>query len=148
RFPQPLRSAQFYYMDKFLLLSCGPLLQLYLYHLDTSQDDIKRYKQKSLCKLVEKFQMTTGTEITSVSAVNDFFSCILLHILFHHLKEEFDLNVGRRAACIPDAHTRAVHHIAQNKGSMFSTQEPDAYNLFLTSSVTDGIKLWDLRTLR
>nr|XP_015218204.1 PREDICTED: WD repeat-containing protein 27 isoform X2 [Lepisosteus oculatus] len=148
RFPQPLRSAQFYYMDKFLLLSCGPLLQLYLYHLDTSQDDIKRYKQKSLCKLVEKFQMTTGTEITSVSAVNDFFSYIVLVAGNDHAVEAFDLNVGRRAACIPDAHTRAVHHIAQNKGSMFSTQEPDAYNLFLTSSVTDGIKLWDLRTLR
>lgn len=31
---------------------------------------------------------------------------------------------------------------------MFSTQAPDSYNLFLTSAVTDGIKIWDLRTLR
>uniref|UniRef100_A0A3P8V4B4 WD repeat domain 27 n=1 Tax=Cynoglossus semilaevis TaxID=244447 RepID=A0A3P8V4B4_CYNSE len=34
------------------------------------------------------------------------------------------------------------------QGSMFSTQAPDSYNLFLTSAVTDGVKLWDLRTLR
>ncbi|XP_036980535.1 WD repeat-containing protein 27 isoform X6 [Acanthopagrus latus] len=33
-------------------------------------------------------------------------------------------------------------------GSMFSTQAPDSYNLFLTSAVTDGVKIWDLRTLR
>ncbi|TKS85440.1 WD repeat-containing protein 27 [Collichthys lucidus] len=31
---------------------------------------------------------------------------------------------------------------------MFSTQAPDSYNLFLTSAVTDGVKIWDLRTLR
>lgn len=37
-------------------------------------------------------------------------------------------------------------HISQ--GSMFSTQAPDSYNLFLTSAVTDGVKIWDLRTLR
>uniref|UniRef100_A0A3Q3MWM0 Uncharacterized protein n=1 Tax=Mastacembelus armatus TaxID=205130 RepID=A0A3Q3MWM0_9TELE len=30
---------------------------------------------------------------------------------------------------------------------MFSTQAPDSYNLFLTSAVTDGVKIWDLRTL-
>ncbi|RMC12694.1 hypothetical protein DUI87_10219 [Hirundo rustica rustica] len=34
------------------------------------------------------------------------------------------------------------------KGSSFSTQQPEAYNLFLTTAVGDGIKLWDLRTLR
>lgn len=34
------------------------------------------------------------------------------------------------------------------QGSMFSTQTLDSYNLFLTSAVTDGVKIWDLRTLR
>uniref|UniRef100_A0A4W5P8X0 Uncharacterized protein n=1 Tax=Hucho hucho TaxID=62062 RepID=A0A4W5P8X0_9TELE len=58
------------------------------------------------------------------------------------------MNIGRVASQLPDAHNRAVHHITQNKGSMFSSQTPDSYNLFLTSAVTDGVKLWDLRTLR
>lgn len=31
---------------------------------------------------------------------------------------------------------------------MFTTQAPESYNLFLTSAVTDGVKIWDLRTLR
>ncbi|XP_019405464.1 PREDICTED: WD repeat-containing protein 27 isoform X2 [Crocodylus porosus] len=33
-------------------------------------------------------------------------------------------------------------------GSAFSTQQPEAYNLFMTTATGDGIKLWDLRTLR
>ncbi len=45
RFAKPIRSAQFYYLDKFLLLASGSNLMLYLYHLDTMRDDIKRYKQ-------------------------------------------------------------------------------------------------------
>ncbi|KAG8123626.1 hypothetical protein E2320_018955, partial [Naja naja] len=33
-------------------------------------------------------------------------------------------------------------------GSSFSCQPHEAYNLFLTAAIGDGIKLWDLRTLR
>uniref|UniRef100_A0A8C8AGN4 WD repeat-containing protein 27 n=1 Tax=Otus sunia TaxID=257818 RepID=A0A8C8AGN4_9STRI len=62
--------------------------------------------------------------------------------------EVFDLNVGYSTAVIPEVHTRSVHQICQNKGSSFSTQQPEAYNLFLTTAAGDGIKLWDLRTLK
>jgi len=41
---KPIRTAQFYYLDKFLLLASGSNLMLYLYHLDTTRDDIKRYR--------------------------------------------------------------------------------------------------------
>ena len=34
------------------------------------------------------------------------------------------------------------------QGSMFVSHPPSAYDLFLTAAVTDGIKLWDLRTNR
>uniref|UniRef100_A0A3Q3VZB6 Uncharacterized protein n=1 Tax=Mola mola TaxID=94237 RepID=A0A3Q3VZB6_MOLML len=60
----------------------------------------------------------------------------------------FDMNKGAVASELPDAHSRAIHCIAQNKESRFSTQAPDSHNLFLTSAVTDGVKIWDLRTLR
>uniref|UniRef100_A0A8D2PFA1 WD repeat-containing protein 27 n=1 Tax=Zosterops lateralis melanops TaxID=1220523 RepID=A0A8D2PFA1_ZOSLA len=62
--------------------------------------------------------------------------------------EIFDLNAGCSTAVIQEAHVRSVHQICQNKGSSFSTQQPEAYNLFLTTAAGDGIKLWDLRTLR
>lgn len=42
QFVKPIRSAQFYYLDKFLLLASGSDLLLYLYNLDTTRDDIKR----------------------------------------------------------------------------------------------------------
>eukprot|EP00069_Balaena_mysticetus_P015060 bmy_22458T0 len=34
------------------------------------------------------------------------------------------------------------------KGSSFMTQQSQVYNLFATTAIGDGIKLWDLRTLR
>lgn len=42
RSPKPVRCAQFYYLDSFVLLSSGPELQLLKYHLDTCRDEIKR----------------------------------------------------------------------------------------------------------
>ncbi|KAK2896923.1 hypothetical protein Q8A67_011411 [Cirrhinus molitorella] len=148
QFANPIRSAQFYYLDKFLLLASGSNLMLYLYHLDTTRDDIKRYKQRSKFKLTSKFSMKSGTDITSVSAINDFYSYIVLAAGADRTIQVFDMNQGCMAAQIPDAHCRAAHHLTQNKGSPFCTQALESYNLFLSSAITDGLKLWDLRTAR
>uniref|UniRef100_A0A672VC10 Uncharacterized protein n=1 Tax=Strigops habroptila TaxID=2489341 RepID=A0A672VC10_STRHB len=79
-----------------------------------------------------------------------FFNCtdIVLTAGSNRALEVFDLNAGCSTAVIPEVHTRSVHQICQNKGSSFSTQQPEAYNLFMTTAAGDGIKLWDLRTLR
>ncbi|KAM4607485.1 WD repeat-containing protein 27 [Polymixia lowei] len=146
-FAKPIRSAQFYYLDKFLLLASGNSLYLYLYHLDNTHDDIKRYQQRSVVKLARRFE-TSATDITALSAINDFFSYIVLACGSDRSIRVFDMNKGTVASELPDAHSRAIHCISQNKGSMFTTQAPDSYNLFLTSAVTDGVKIWDLRTLR
>ncbi|XP_010755045.3 WD repeat-containing protein 27 isoform X1 [Larimichthys crocea] len=147
-FSKPIRSAQFYYLDKFLLLASGPSLYLYLYNVDTTRDDIKRYEQRSVVKLARFFTTTSETDITAMSAISDFFSYIVLVCGSDRSIQVFDMNKGTVAAELPDAHSRAIHCVTQNKGSMFSTQAPDSYNLFLTSAVTDGVKIWDLRTLR
>uniref|UniRef100_A0A8C3CPN4 WD repeat-containing protein 27 n=1 Tax=Cairina moschata TaxID=8855 RepID=A0A8C3CPN4_CAIMO len=76
------------------------------------------------------------------------FADIVLTAGSNRALEVFDLNEGRSTAVIPEVHSRSVHQICQNKGSAFSTQQPEAYNLFVTTAVGDGIKLWDLRTLR
>ncbi|GAB1300539.1 WD repeat-containing protein 27 [Apodemus speciosus] len=107
-FPKPVTSAQFYYMDTFILLSSGPEFCLLKYHIDLCRDDIRRYKPKSRYKPVFRLPMTSGADITSLSAVNDFYS----------------------------------------RGSPFTAQPSLAYNLFLTTAVGDGIRLWDLRSLR
>nr|XP_046258175.1 WD repeat-containing protein 27 isoform X2 [Scatophagus argus] len=147
-FSKPIRSAQFYYLDKFLLVASGPSLYLYLYNVDITHDDIKRYQHRSVVKLAKSFETTSATDITAMSAINDFFSYIVLVCGSDRSIQVFDMNKGAVASELPDAHSRAVHGITQNKGSMFSTQAPDSYNLFLTTAVTDGVKIWDLRTLR
>ncbi|XP_071337019.1 WD repeat-containing protein 27 isoform X2 [Trachinotus anak] len=147
-FSKPIRGAQFYYLDKFLLFASGPSLYLYLYNVDITRDDIKRYQQRSVVKLASCLTTTSSTDITALSAVNDFFSYIVLLCGSDRSIQVFDMNKSTVASELPDAHSRAVHCITQNKGSMFSTQAPESYNLFLTSAVTDGVKIWDLRTLR
>ncbi|XP_036980530.1 WD repeat-containing protein 27 isoform X1 [Acanthopagrus latus] len=147
-FSKPIRSAQFYYLDKFLLLGSGPSLCLYLYNVDITRDDVKRYQQRSVVKLASRFMTASSTDITALSAISDFFSYIVLVCGSDRSIQVFDMNKGTVASEVPDAHSRAIHCITQNKGSMFSTQAPDSYNLFLTSAVTDGVKIWDLRTLR
>ncbi|XP_042299952.1 WD repeat-containing protein 27 [Sceloporus undulatus] len=147
-FHKPIRSAQFYYIDTYILLSCGAEFYLLRYYLDTSKDEIKRYRSKSICKSIQKFAMASTVEISSLSAVNEFYSYIVLAAGSNRALEVFDLNTGCSAAVITDVHSRSVHQICQNKGSAFSSQQCEYYNLFLTTAIGDGIKLWDLRTLR
>ncbi|XP_021248597.1 WD repeat-containing protein 27 isoform X3 [Numida meleagris] len=147
-FRRTVGFAQFYFIDRFILLCCGAEFHLLSFHLDATKDDLRRYKQRSICKLVQRFPMASTAEITSLSAVNDFYSYIVLTAGSNRALEVFDLNAGRSTAMIPEVHTRSVHQICQNKGSVFSTQKPEAYNLFMTTAVGDGIKLWDLRTLK
>ncbi|XP_074044180.1 WD repeat-containing protein 27 isoform X3 [Macrotis lagotis] len=145
---KPIRAIQFYYMDAFILLSSGSEFHLLKYHIDTHKDEIKRYKQKNKVKLVKKFSMTSTIEITSLSAVNDFYSYIVLTTGSNRALEVFDLNKDCSAAVIPDIHSRSAYQICQNKGSAFATQPFENYNLFLTTAIGDAVKLWDLRTLR
>uniref|UniRef100_A0A4W2HKI5 WD repeat domain 27 n=1 Tax=Bos indicus x Bos taurus TaxID=30522 RepID=A0A4W2HKI5_BOBOX len=146
-FPTPVQSAQFYYIDAFVLSSSGPEVQLLKHHIDAS-NDLTKYRQKSWCTPVCRLLTTNATEITSLSAVNDFHSYIVLAAGRNRTLEVFDLNVGCSAAVITGAHSRPVHQICQNKGSSFATQQSQAYNLFATAATGDGVKLWDLRTLR
>ncbi|XP_071404074.1 WD repeat-containing protein 27 isoform X5 [Pithys albifrons albifrons] len=148
KFDKTVCFAQFYFLDTFILLCCGAEFHLLSFHPDTTKDDLKRYKQRSVCKLVQKFPMASTMEITSLSAVNDFYSYVVLTAGSNRALEVFDLNAGCSTAVMPEVHTRSVHQICQNKGSSFSTQQPEAYNLFMTTAAGDGIKLWDLRTLR
>ncbi|XP_058526983.1 WD repeat-containing protein 27 isoform X1 [Ochotona princeps] len=147
-FPRPVHSAQFYYMDTFLLLSSGPDVHLLKYHLDPCRDDLNRYSPKSWFQPVHRLSVASGAHVTSLSAVNDFYSHIVLTAARDRSLEVFDLNVGRSAAVIAEAHSRPVHQICQNKGSLFTAQQSQAYDLFLTTAIGDGLRLWDLRTLR
>ncbi|XP_076562610.1 WD repeat-containing protein 27-like isoform X2 [Arvicanthis niloticus] len=107
-----------------------------------------KYKPKSRYKPIFRLPLTSGVDITSLSAVNDFYSHIILTAGRDRTVEIFDLNAGCSAAVLAEVHSRPVHRICQNKGSSFIAQQSLAYNLFLTTAVGDGVRLWDLRNLR
>ncbi|XP_059796788.1 WD repeat-containing protein 27 isoform X3 [Balaenoptera ricei] len=56
----------------------------------------------------------------------------------------------RLLRCISDLLRKKVlsRLLRNNLGSSFMTQQSQVYNLFATTAIGDGIKLWDLRTLR
>jgi hypothetical protein len=52
--------------------------------------------------------------------------------------EVFDLNKCQSSLIITEAHTRSFHQILQNSSEL----NQNSYDLFLTNSIGDGIKLW------
>ncbi|KAK3591286.1 hypothetical protein CHS0354_004335 [Potamilus streckersoni] len=146
-FSRPVQNAQFYYMDKFVLLSCGYTFYLYKFHLDPTKEDVKRYHSKSKYKLVQTWA-TDAQQITALSAINAFYSYIVLCAGSNKSLEVYDMNAGTQIRKLTDVHTRPIHDICQNQGSAYVSHPPTAYDLFITAAAGDCIKLWDLRTNR
>ncbi|RDD46485.1 WD repeat-containing protein 27 [Trichoplax sp. H2] len=146
-FTKDIAHAAFYYMDKFFMLASGNSLYLYKYHLDIDKlDDVKRYQNNNRYKLVTKLQIDSSQSITTFDCANEFYSYIVVCGSSSKGLEIFDMNVSKCIQVIPEAHARSMHTISINKGSTYVAHPSRAYNLVLTSAVTDGIKLWDLRT--
>ncbi|XP_045017833.1 WD repeat-containing protein 27 isoform X1 [Bubalus bubalis] len=85
------------------------------------KNNYRRYRQKSWCTPVCRLLTTDATEITSLSAVNDFHSYLVLAAGWNRTLEVFDLNVGCSVAIITGAHSRPVHQICQNKAYVYET---------------------------
>lgn len=58
--------------------------------------------------------------------------------------EIFDMNQTKSVLSIPEAHTRNIHQIFQT-GSPYNQS---SYDVFLTSAVADGVKMWDMRNAK
>ncbi|XP_065056903.1 WD repeat-containing protein 27-like [Rhopilema esculentum] len=147
-FPKEITKASFYYVDKFILLSCLNTLYMYKYNIEETKQEIKRYQTMNRYKLVRKFEIKGAQHITTFSGINGFYSYIVLAACSDKSVAVFDMNTGTVARRMKNAHTRNVHTICQNQGSPYVTHPSEAYDLFLTSAATDGIKLWDLRADR
>uniref|UniRef100_A0A8D0KVP3 WD repeat domain 27 n=1 Tax=Strix occidentalis caurina TaxID=311401 RepID=A0A8D0KVP3_STROC len=135
KFHETVRFAQFYFIDAFILLCCGAEFHLLSFHSS----------HLFVCLFVYLYAFVPLDQF-NFNTVN--CTDIVLTAGRNRALEVFDLNAGCSTAVIPEVHTRSVHQICQNKGSSFSTQQPEAYNLFMTTAAGDGIKLWDLRTLK
>ena len=86
--------------------------------------------------------------ITSFDCNNGLYSQLVLTAGSNKSIEIYDMNAGRVARRVIDAHTRPIHTIALQKGSVHVNHPPALYDLFLTQSHHDGIKLWDMRCNR
>ncbi|ESO83374.1 hypothetical protein LOTGIDRAFT_169443 [Lottia gigantea] len=146
-FSKEIRQAQFYYMDKFILLISGNTFYMYKYFLDQTKDDIKRYLTKSKYKLVKSWA-TESQSLTALAAMNSFYSYVAICAGSNRSFEVFDLNEGRSVTVVEDAHARPIHAVSLNGGSNYVSQPSSAYNVFATTAVSDCIRLWDIRTKR
>ncbi|XP_067119578.1 WD repeat-containing protein 27-like [Centruroides vittatus] len=58
----------------------------------------------------------------------------------------FDMNTSQCIRCIADIHNKPIYQISLNQGSPYVNQSSIMYDIYATAALTDGIKLWDLRT--
>ena len=114
-FPAELRHAQFYYLDKFLLLASANKFFLYVHYLDAAKNDLQRYKTGSRYKLVKEYEVEDVQAIVAASAVNSFYSHLALSACSNKSVDVLDLNVGRSLLRIEDAHEAKIHTVAQNQ---------------------------------
>lgn len=146
-FPKEVKFAQFYYMDKFVILTSGNTLYMYKYLLDPTKQDIKRYLNGSKYKLVTSFNVG-AQQISALSAVNGFYSYLVFCSGTNKTLQVYDMNVSKSVRTMTDIHTKTVHVICQNEGSAYVSHPQNSYDLFVTGAAGDCIKLWDLRSNR
>ena len=70
--------AQFFYLDRFILVSSLHQLLLYKYAVDDSVDDVKRYLTNSRYKQVCALTSPDPHAITAFAAANSFLSYTVL----------------------------------------------------------------------
>lgn len=163
-FKKEIVAANFFYMDKFILIGNQNKFHLCKYSIDSNKNDVQRYLNKSVFKQVKEMELNAAQSLTCLSTINTFYSCknpehtnhLILRFFYFIYEnqldlvitgatdksiEVFDMNQAKSSLLIRDAHSRLFHQIAQNG----SEHNRHSYDLFLTNSVGDGIKLWDLR---
>ena len=140
-FKKDIVGAQFYYIDKFIVLAHLSELYLYKHHVD---------KQKNSSRATGRYQSICCSSllhtITAICAPNSYYSTLAVCGLSDKSVVIFDYNKQQVALKIEDAHTRVPHHVRTVEGSKFVSHSSETYNLILSCSVLDDVKLWDVRS--
>lgn len=84
-----------------------------------------RYHQRSVSKLAGCFTTTSATDITALSAINDFFSRILLPVVTVRTAEvfQFRLHIHRHFPCHPQQFVYGVFRCCPRASIVDSTCE-------------------------
>eukprot|EP00041_Stephanoeca_diplocostata_P029690 m.883715 g.883715 ORF g.883715 m.883715 type:complete len:963 (+) comp23611_c0_seq3:316-3204(+) len=140
-----LCGAQFYYMDKFILVGGGNTVSLYKHKLDDTVDDVRRYVSKSKYRLVTALTHPGTQGITTFAAANSYYSYLAISAGTDRSLCVLDFNVAKAVHTIPHAQARPVHRVRLNVGAPHAAAPAASFNLFFTAAVGDGVCLWDVR---
>ncbi|CAD5117213.1 DgyrCDS6009 [Dimorphilus gyrociliatus] len=145
-FDQEVSGSQFFYIDRFIMVSLKRTLELFSYVIDLEKTDIKRYEEKSRAKTAFSYTIKNIQNITSIAAPNSYHSHLCLCSCSDKSIRVFDLNEGKEACRLESS--RIIHDLSVNEGSSGLTLSADLFNLFVSSAVNEGVKIWDLRSGR
>lgn len=144
-FVKEVTGAQFYYLDKFIVLASGASLYLYKYHIEKKKSEVQRYIDLSRYQLVSSSEVESGHTISALCAANAHFSNIVVTATSDKCLNLFDYNLQCVAMTIKDAHERSIHSVQVVEGSRYVSHTPDTFNIII-SSAGDDTKLWDTRS--
>jgi len=157
-FADCVNSANFFFLDKFVLLTVKSSVLMYTYEVEraSARNDLKVLQSAALSaggryKLVHEWNFSEPSQCHSVSAVgcvNQVQSPIILTATSDKMLQVLDAAVGCVARHIPSPHDRSIHCIALPQPSIHVPLLLDAYNMFATSAIDNLIVLWDIRAPR
>ena len=133
------KSANMYYRDRFIILSCRNLVNIYSYKLEPPDSIDPRLNYNTFA--LKKSYQIDGHSVTALCSLNSKNSQLVFAASSNRTLNIWDINQGVVTRRINDAHTRAIHHISLPDYLTTSTNP----QLFSTAAITDSIKLWDLR---
>lgn len=149
-FKHPIKNAQFYYQDKFVMLSTSNNLHLFRYYIAPQEKDqiLQKGFNRNRYKLLLTYKSDAQT-FTALSGINSFTS----HLTFlggsNRSLHIFDISKEKVVRITEDAHTRPITKIILNE---FPASNQNAvvnpHQLFATIATDESIRLWDLRTSR
>ena len=139
-----------------MLMGSGASLLLYEYQLDLDSemkphkpvDDIQGRHEVSKHSSQRLAEWSVDSPVVAFASVNSFLS----HLVISASRDKTLVCFDTAAECvvrrIPEAHSRAIHHVTLPSTSAYVSHPPAQYDVFLSAGLDNCVRLWDLRSRR
>lgn len=149
-FTEEIKDSSFYYLDKFVVLSCSSAIMMYTYEPEgtDAKNDLKRLQSNGKYKCVHKWSGDSHS-FSTLSCINSVKSPFLLAATSDYKLMVLDTEVGGVARTIDSPHEKAIHSIALPRPSAFAqVASTDCFNYFATAASDNSVNIWDIRVPR